>query len=184
MFLSQTAISANLPTSSDPICFSRNSRRAAQMVYDLARRALLSDLGGFDASYSFGWFDQIEMCRKMRRHGGPVYYDPESVFSSTQRQPLVNRMLAQRYVDFYSDESKFVRREFGFRRWQVFRMTLAVGMVMRWAFTSMLPRKTRSWTLQRYRSYVSDGYIRGMRGRYVTLLKSLFAPKSREIGNP
>ncbi len=162
------------------LCEAEHANDCAFMV----KRGLLSDLGGFDESYSFGWFDQLEMCRKMRQHGCPVYYDPESIFSSTRRQPLVNRMLAQRYVDFYNDESRFVRREFGFWRSQVFRMMLAVGMVMRLTFTSMFSKKTRSWTLQRYRSYVSEGYVRGMRGSYFALLKSLFAPESREIGNP
>lgn len=166
--------------------FDHGSLCEAEHVNDcafMARRGLLSDLGGFDESYSFGWFDQLEMCRKMRQRGCPVYYDPASVFLSTGRQPLVNRMLAERYVDFYRDESRFVRREFGCRRWHIFRVTLAAGMVMRLAFAGMLPGKTRSRALQRYRSYVSDGYIQGMRASYVALLKSLFAPASREVGN-
>jgi len=98
--------------------FAHDALCEAEHVNDcafMARRGLMSDLGGFDESYTFGWFDQLEMCRMLRAHGHPVYYDPGSVFSSTQRQPLVNRMLAERYVDFYRDEF-LIREHFRIRQ--------------------------------------------------------------------
>lgn len=122
----------------------------------ISRRRILQELGGFNESCEFGWFDQVEMCRNMNLNGHPVYYDPEAVFTSTERGPLANRMLPHHYTAFYEDESRFVMKEFGRNRWGLFRIVLGLGMAIRLAFTNILPRHVRSWILRRYRSYVDD----------------------------
>jgi GT2 family glycosyltransferase len=167
--------------------FDHNTLCAAEHVNDCAfitRRQLLQELGGFNESYEFGWFDQVEACFKMNRSGHPIYYDPEAVFTSTEREPLVNRMLAHHYTDFYEDESWFVKREFGTSRWRLFRIVLALGMAIRLAFTYFIPRNGRSWQLHRYRSYVDDDYIREMRRAYHAMLMGVLAAEYRKTGAP
>jgi GT2 family glycosyltransferase len=167
--------------------FDHNTLCAAEHVNDcafIARRRLLQELGGFNESYEFGWFDQAEICLKMNRSGHPIYYDPEAVFTSTGREPLVNRMLAHHYTAFYEDESRFVKKEFGTGRWRLFRIALGIGMAIRLAFTYILRRNARSWILRRYRSYVDDDYIHDMRGAYRSMLKALITSKYRKAGAP
>ena len=139
----------------------------------MARRQLLVELGGFRGFYLFGWFDQVEICRKLNRAGHPVYFDPDAVFISTDRPALVNRLLADHYSDFYSDQERYVRREFGFWRSKVFRASLAGGMVIRLAFSHLFPLRVRSWLLKQFHSYVGDQYIQRMSQSYASLLQSL-----------
>ncbi|MBZ5552112.1 MAG: hypothetical protein LAO21_05280 [Acidobacteriia bacterium] len=139
----------------------------------MARRRLLIDLGGFGEFYRFGWFDQVEVCRKLNQDGHPVYFDPGAMFVSTNRPTLVNRLLADHYSDFYSDQERYVRREFGFWRAKIFRVSLAVGMVLRLTFVRVFPLQLRSWLLKRFHSYVGDQYLQGMSQSYVSLLRTL-----------
>ncbi|MBZ5537608.1 MAG: hypothetical protein LAO31_16750 [Acidobacteriia bacterium] len=142
----------------------------------MARRKLLVDLGGFGEFYRFGWFDQVEICCKLNQAGHPVYFDPDAEFVSTDRPTLVNRLLADHYSDFYSDQEHYVKREFGAWRSKVFKASLAGGMVIRLAFARLFPLQVRSWLLRRFRSYVGDQYIQGMSQSYVSLLRTLLLP--------
>lgn len=156
--------------------FDHNSACQADHASDCAfliRRQLLVDLGGFDEHYRFGWFDQVKLCRDLRRSGYAIAYEPHCVFASTGRDTLVNRILAEHYADFYKDEQYFVATEFGFWRAKLFAAALALGMVIRLGFSQGLPRRMREGLLRHFRSYVDDGYIQGMRLSYRSLLKHL-----------
>ncbi len=137
----------------------------------IVRRDLTLRVGGFNEGYRFGWFDQIEFCLALKRAGSPVVYDPGSVFVMLHREPLVNRMLADYYVNFYRDESLFVARHFGPGHALAFRALLVLGMLARIGFANLLPGVARSALIRRFRPYVSDPYIRSMRPAYLSLLK-------------
>lgn len=136
----------------------------------MARRQALLDLGGFDESYQFGWFDQVEMCRKLRQAGHKVYYDPGALFISTGREYLVDRLLAEHYVKFYRDEQRFVAKNFGTWQSRIFAFLLIVAMLCRLAFANALPSGLRRRLLRHYQTYVGDAYIQGMRDSYWTLI--------------
>jgi GT2 family glycosyltransferase len=138
----------------------------------MADRRLLLELGGFNDSYRFGWFDQLEMCRKMNDFGRKVYYDPGAVFTSTDREVLLNRILAYQYTDFYVDQMRFVKEKFGPWRSHLFNAVLGIGMIVRLVF-ARLPSRVRIGLLRRYRSYVDDDYIRQMHDNYRRLLEIL-----------
>lgn len=148
----------------------------------LARRQLLLDLGGFDETYRFGWFEQVEICTKIIRAGYRIGFEPSAVFSSGAREPIIDRLLADHYCEFYFDQERFAVRNFGIGGTLLLRILLIVGMLIRLAFSMTLPGSFRRRLLGLYRSYVNDGYIRSMTGAYrKTLRKALSTPLERAI---
>ena len=141
-------------------------------------RTLALDVGGFDEIYRFGWFDQVEMCMTLRQAGRPIVYDPLSVFISFGRLPILNRMLRNRYVDFYRDETTFVTRHYGPGRVMTFKLLLATAMLLRLSFSYCLPAWIRAALIRHYRPYVDDRYIQSMRHSYVQLLGTILRKRS------
>ncbi len=46
----------------------------------LIRRRIFKELGGFDASFYPAWFEDVDLCRRLRDRGLKIFYQPESVF--------------------------------------------------------------------------------------------------------
>jgi GT2 family glycosyltransferase len=155
--------------------FDHATLRTAEHANDCAfmgRTGDLAALGGFDDAYRFGWFDQVEMCRSLNLAGHPVLYQPEAVFQATAREPLINRLLADRYVDFYRDERFFIARHFGSARARMFSLLLVAAMTVRLSFSTLLPAEVRRAWIRRLRPHVDDRYIRRMRPAYRALLRA------------
>lgn len=157
--------------------FSHIAARAVEHALDyalLVRKDLILELGGFDEGYRFGWFDQIEICENARRAGFAFWYDPGATFESSEREPLLDRLLAEHYSDFYLDQQRFIRRMFGPGTTIQYRCFLAAGMLIRLSFANLLPLPMRKNLLTRYRSYVGDDYIQSMKLAYRATLRSAF----------
>lgn len=137
----------------------------------MSRLEILKRLGGFPEQYFPGWFDQVELCQKMRRHGYAILYDPEAKFVSNGREPLINRLVRDYYPEFYASEYLYVKSHFN--KWQTlfFRLGLTIGMCERLLFSLGLPGVARNHLLTLFRSYVGDDHIRDMRSAYWSVLK-------------
>lgn len=138
----------------------------------MVRRSLALQLGGFNQDYQFGWFDQIEFCQALHDAGYSVFYDPGALFIARRKELLINRLLADRYVDFYRDERLYVARRFGSGHAAAFRMFLVLGMLERLVFSNGFPTSLRAVLIRLFRPYVGDSYIRSMRPAYFALLKN------------
>ncbi len=138
----------------------------------LVQKHLVSDLGGFDEGYRFGWFDQVEFCQNAQRAGLDIWYDPGAVFEASEREPLLDRLLAVRYSEFYMDQQRYISRRFGSGARIQHRAFLAAGMLIRLGFAYILPPPLRKVLLTRYRSYVRDDYIQVMKSAYRATLRS------------
>jgi GT2 family glycosyltransferase len=143
----------------------------------LARTELLIGLGGFDERYRFGWFEQVEMCQSIIRGGHQVVFEPTAEFSSPDRAPVIDRLLADHYAEFYFDQERYAARWFGVRGAAVLRILLAAGMIVRLAFALALPGALRRKLLVRYRSYVADGYVRSMTRAYWQTLRQALSTR-------
>ncbi len=71
--------------------FGRGDANASKSLFNYAReidycsgallatpRALFEELGGFDAAYRPGYYEDTDYCFRLREHGRRVYYQPES----------------------------------------------------------------------------------------------------------
>jgi hypothetical protein len=93
-------------------------------------------------------------------------FEPSAEFSSSDRFPVIDRLLADHYPEFYFDQERYAARQFGVGGAAVLRVLLAAGMVVRLAFALALPGTWRRRLLARYRSYVGDRYVRSMTPAY------------------
>ncbi|HYK90501.1 MAG TPA: hypothetical protein VE398_17130 [Acidobacteriota bacterium] len=155
--------------------FDHQTARPVEHALDyalLVRKDVLLSLGGFDEGYRFGWFDQVDLCHKAQKAGFPFWYDPAAGFHSSEREPLLDRLLAVHYSDFYADQQRYVSLHFGSTAVIMYRMVLSAGLVLRLAFASILTLRIRKKLLATYRSYVDDDYIQSMKRSYRATLRS------------
>ncbi len=152
----------------------------ANDVNFMARTDLLLNIGGFNERFGMVWFDQIDACRNLRKKNFSLCFQPQALFISTEREPLLNRIVADHYARYYHDELQFVAREFGRAFGWLFRVTLLAGMTIRIAFVSLLTSRLRRILLSKYRSYVSEDYILKMKSSYVELFRSVITGRGNE----
>ena len=145
----------------------------------MARTEVLLGIGGFDEKFGIVWFDQVDMCRNLRRRNLSVCFQPNALFVSTEKEPLVNRIVADHYARYYRDELRFVEHEFGRVCGWTFRAALIAGMMIRIAFVSLLTSRLRRSLLHKYRSYVTEQHVLKMRSSY---FETLSWAVSRRIG--
>jgi GT2 family glycosyltransferase len=152
----------------------------ANDVNFMARTDLLLNIGGFNERFGMVWFDQVDICRNLRRQNFSVCFQPNALFMSTDKEPLVNRIVADHYARYYRDELQFVEREFGRGFGWLFRLVLLTGMAIRIAFVSLLTSRLRRVLLAKYRSYVSEEYVLKMKSSYIELLRSVITGRGNE----
>jgi hypothetical protein len=143
----------------------------ANDAHFMVRVDLMRALGGFSEHYRVGWFDQIEACRAIRSAGRVTKFVPGAGFVSSGRPPLVNRLVATEYREYYGDELRFVESEFGRATATVFRGGLAAGMIVRIVFVYLVPGAVRRACLRSYRSYVDEAYVLSMLRSYKEVLR-------------
>jgi len=143
---------------------------ANDSVFIVTRRAV-ETCGGFNEEYAPGWFDQVEFCQSMRKHGLRVVFEPTAAFVSNGRPPLIGRLVRDQYAEYRRAEYSYIRNHLPLYA-GVARAAIIIGMIVRMGFSIALPDRVRKWFLIRLRSYVNDAYVRSLRGAYWRVLKS------------
>lgn len=142
---------------------------ANDCVLLLRRPALLRHR--FNERYAPGWFDQVEFCQSLHRAGEHVLYEPSAGFISNEKVPIIARLVEANYPQYRRSEYLYIRNHFGALAAFLARVSIALGMLMRIAFSIVMPGTARQWFLSTLRSYVDDGYIRSLRRDYWIVLK-------------
>jgi hypothetical protein len=150
---------------------SRRAEHANDCVLMLRRSVILQHYG-FNEDYAPGWFDQVEFCQTLHQTGQIIEFDPRAEFIANEELPLISRVVRDQYADYRRAEYRYIRRQFGRAAAVIACVAIAIGMLMRLTFSSVLPRNSRLWFLSNWRSYVSDQYISNHRAAYWTVLKS------------
>jgi GT2 family glycosyltransferase len=66
----------------------------------MVRRRVLADLGGFDESFHPAWFEDVDLCRRIRDAGGRIVYEPSAEFLHHGGASL-KHLARERFLQYY-----------------------------------------------------------------------------------
>jgi len=94
-------------------------------------RAVWEKLGGMDERFFPVWFEDVDLCARLRRAGETIVYCPAARFTHSGAHSVSQLTFAERQLHWYANMLRYARKHFA--GWQVLtlRLGIVVGMVMR-----------------------------------------------------
>ncbi|HUI85431.1 MAG TPA: glycosyltransferase family 2 protein [Candidatus Binatia bacterium] len=88
-------------------------------------------LGGFDEQFFPVWFEDVDLCRRLKETGARIVYCPEARFRHGGAHSVGQLSFADRQLFWYTNMLRYARKHFP--GWQVLVLRLAVvkGMLLR-----------------------------------------------------
>lgn len=97
----------------------------------MIRRERFEQLGGFDEAFHPAWFEDVDLCRRLRDSGGRIFFNPGAVFEhlggATMRR-LDFRCFTRIY---YRNQSVYLKKHFRFPARLFLRAMIVGGMGLR-----------------------------------------------------
>jgi len=102
------------------------------------RRALLQ-LGGFDESFRPAWFEDVDLCRRIRDRGGRIVFQPAAGFLHHGGSSL-KRLVRASFLEYYhTNQLRYFRKHYGESAAQRVRRLVVAGMWLRALISSVYP---------------------------------------------
>ena len=94
-------------------------------------RSALESIGGFDEYFYPAWFEDVDLCRRIRNQGGRIQYRPEAVFLHQGGYSL-QRLEYQNFLEsFYSNQIRYFRKHHGPQSARRVRRIILAGLLLR-----------------------------------------------------
>jgi N-acetylglucosaminyl-diphospho-decaprenol L-rhamnosyltransferase len=98
----------------------------------LMLRALAFDaVGGMDERFHPAWFEDVDLCRRLRAAGFRVRYEPGATFTHHGGVAMRTLGLGRFSAIWYENMERYVRRHHGLASWLVLKALLTTGMIAR-----------------------------------------------------
>jgi len=145
-------------------CLDLNHNRAMEVEQPaaaclLVRRKWLEQCGFFDESFFPLWFDDVDLCLRLRRAGGKILYEPRAVFQHRGGHSAESLTFSERQVYWYRNLLYYVRKHFPWGMTLVIRAALVVGVGMR-ALAAVAARGVVLKTAAPNRGEILSAYLR------------------------
>lgn len=120
----------------------------------MVRREILEALGGFDESFYPAWFEDVDLCRRIRSSGGLIAYEPAARFVHHGGTSLCS-LSRREFLDyFHTNQCRYFAKHHGRRAARTVRRRVAAGMLVR-AFAALFRRPQAPTRLEEARAYWS-----------------------------
>jgi len=119
----------------------------------MLRRSALNALQGFDERFHPAWYEDVDLCARIRRCGGRILFQPAARFRHLGGYSL-NRLPYDRFLEFYhTNQIRYFAIHHGDRAAAKVRGLVVAGMRLR-AMVSLVYPLARGFTrLQAYRTF-------------------------------
>jgi N-acetylglucosaminyl-diphospho-decaprenol L-rhamnosyltransferase len=97
----------------------------------LVRRENFESLGGFDENFHPLWFEDVDLCLRLRHAGGMIWYEPRVVFEHSGGHSLESVTFSEKQVYWYRSMIYYVRKNKGLMAEMILRLALLVGIGLR-----------------------------------------------------
>jgi len=105
----------------------------------MVSRAALESIAGFDEAFYPAWFEDVDLCRRIRNRGGRILYHPEAGFIHQGGYSL-QRMEHRNFLEsFHSNQIRYFRKHHGFRSARRVRRIILAGLLLRAAISLLHP---------------------------------------------
>jgi N-acetylglucosaminyl-diphospho-decaprenol L-rhamnosyltransferase len=106
----------------------------------MVKRSAFDGIGGFDEQFYPAWFEDVDLCLRLRSQGGRIVYcaDAPVVHSGGSSVRVMVAGLASEL--FFLNMVRYSRKHFGFVRTVVLRGALVIGMLKRLVILRLFPQ--------------------------------------------
>jgi N-acetylglucosaminyl-diphospho-decaprenol L-rhamnosyltransferase len=97
----------------------------------MVSRHALEAVGGFDEAFYPAWFEDVDFCRRIRRQGGRIRYQPEACFLHFGGHSL-GQMSRQDFLkSYHRNQIRYFRKHHGARTANRVKRLIALGLFLR-----------------------------------------------------
>ncbi len=105
----------------------------------MVTRAALVSLGGFDEDFSPAWFEDVDLCRRIRGRGGRIQYQPRARFLHHGGQSLT-QLSRQEFLEiFHTNQIRYFKKHHGLKAAAQAKKWILAGLILRSALSLVYP---------------------------------------------
>ena len=117
-------------------CLDFDYERAAEVEQPagaclLLKRSAWDAAGGFEERFFPLWFEDVDLCRRLRAGGGTILYEPRARFRHAGAHSLESIAPADRQLFWYRNLLRYFRKHHGALSVGVLRVAIFFGMLLR-----------------------------------------------------
>lgn len=105
----------------------------------MVSRTALDSLGGFDEAFKPAWFEDVDLCRRIRDHGGRIYFQPGARFLHHGGASLRRLSRQDFLIFFHTNQIRYFRKHHGARSASHVRRLIILGLFLRSALSWAYP---------------------------------------------
>ncbi len=94
-------------------------------------RAMWVKLGGFDERFFPVWFEDVDLCKRLRDQGGKIVYCPEARFQHSGAHSVGQLSFRDKQVFWYSNMMRYAQKHFSRAQVAALRCAIVAGMMLR-----------------------------------------------------
>jgi N-acetylglucosaminyl-diphospho-decaprenol L-rhamnosyltransferase len=97
----------------------------------MVTRTALESIGGFDEDFSPAWFEDVDLCRRIRNGGGRIQYHPGARFLHLGGYSL-NHLSRQAFLEtFHTNQIRYFKKHHGLKTAARVKKWIAAGLLLR-----------------------------------------------------
>jgi N-acetylglucosaminyl-diphospho-decaprenol L-rhamnosyltransferase len=101
----------------------------------MVARTALETVGGFDEEFSPAWFEDVDLCRRIRNCGGRIQYQPQAHFLHHGGYSL-DTMTRQDFLEiFHGNQIRYFKKHHGLQTAARVKRLIVIGLVLRSALS-------------------------------------------------
>lgn len=126
----------NNPVNRHYRCLDLDPERSAEVEQPagaclLVRRRSFEGCGGFDENFFPLWFEDVDLCQRLRQQGGALLFCPQVSFQHSGGHSLESITFSENQVYWYRNLLYYVRKHFDWRTGVMVRLALLLGIGLR-----------------------------------------------------
>jgi len=88
-------------------------------------------LAGFDEQFFPVWFEDVDLCKRLRDAGGRIFYCPQARFRHAGAHSVGQLSFRERQLFWYANMLRYARKHFSKAQVLILRLAIVKGMVLR-----------------------------------------------------
>ena len=105
----------------------------------MVRRSALESTGGFDESFTPAWFEDVDLCKRIRNRGGRIMFQPSARFLHHGGFSLERLGYADFLKYYRKNQIRYFAKHHGQKAAGRVRMMIGAGMFLRSAVSIVIP---------------------------------------------
>ncbi len=97
----------------------------------MVSRAALESVGGFDEAFYPAWFEDVDLCRRIRSQGGRIQYQPNASFVHYGGYSLEKMSLQDFLESFHTNQIRYFRKHHGIKAALRVQRLIQSGLIIR-----------------------------------------------------